>query len=116
MFSCATSDASGYVNIPGRRAGTAPYEFALAHDASPELPFLGSEESGERGHFAFVRIVQTKPMEQNEIGFVGTDEMRSGIEAARLEPRGAGAGEPVAFNDDDSGRTNKLRVELVWPP
>jgi outer membrane protein OmpA-like peptidoglycan-associated protein len=226
VFSCATSDGSCYVNIPGRSPSTAPYDFALAYDASPELPRLDGDfirnyfrlnaryllakksgtdgtyyasiviaESGERGNFAFVRVVQTKAMEQNKISFVGADEMRSsiaangrislygiqfdfdrdtiradsqptldevakllredpslrlavvghtdgkggeaynldlsrrraaavvarlgdsgGIDAARLQPRGAGAGEPVASNDDEAGRAKNRRVELVRLP
>jgi outer membrane protein OmpA-like peptidoglycan-associated protein len=226
VFSCATSDGSCYVNIPGRSANTAPYDFALAYDASPELPRLNSDfirnyfrinaryllakksgadgtyyasiviaESGERGNFAFVRVVQTKAMEQNKISFVGADEMRSsinangrislygiqfdfdrdtirpdskptldeiakllradaalrlavvghtdskgddaynldlskrraaavvaslgsmgGIDSARLQPRGAGAGEPVASNDDEASRAKNRRVVLVRLP
>jgi outer membrane protein OmpA-like peptidoglycan-associated protein len=36
-----------------------------------------------------------------------------GIDAARLQPRGAGAGEPAASNDDEVGRAKNRRVELV---
>jgi OmpA-OmpF porin, OOP family len=225
-FTCATSDGSCYVNTPGRAADTAPYDLALAFDASPELPRLNGDfirnyfrhnaryllakksdadgtwyasiviaESGERGNFAFVRVIQTKAMEQDKISFVGADQMRSsiaqsgrislygiqfdfdrdsiradsqptldevakllredpalrlavvghtdakggeaynidlskrraaavvahlaangGIDAARLQSRGAGAGEPVASNDDEAGRAKNRRVELVRLP
>ena len=36
-----------------------------------------------------------------------------GIDAARLDPRGAGADEPVAPNDSEDGRARNRRVELV---
>lgn len=35
------------------------------------------------------------------------------IDAGRLQSRGAGAGEPVASNDDEAGRARNRRVELV---
>lgn len=35
------------------------------------------------------------------------------IDRARLQSRGAGAGEPVASNDDEDGRAKNRRVELV---
>ena len=36
-----------------------------------------------------------------------------GIDASRLQARGAGAGEPVASNDSEDGRAKNRRVELV---
>ncbi|QBB71777.1 OmpA family protein [Pseudolysobacter antarcticus] len=36
-----------------------------------------------------------------------------GIDPARLQPRGAGASEPLASNDNDAGRAQNRRVELV---
>ena len=36
-----------------------------------------------------------------------------GIEATRLDPRGAGADEPIAGNDSEDGRARNRRVELV---
>lgn len=35
------------------------------------------------------------------------------IDWTRLQSRGAGAGEPVASNDDEEGRAKNRRVELV---
>lgn len=221
-FTCATGDGSCYVNIPGRTASTAPYDFALAFDAAPELPRLNSDfirnyfkhnaryllarrsdasgthyvsltiaEAGERGNFAFIRVIQTKAMEQDKISFVSADQMKqaiasdgrislygiqfdfdsdairpdskptldeiarllggdaglrlavvghtdakggdtynrdlsqrraaavvarlmaAGIDPTRLQPRGTGASEPVASNDDEAGRAKNRRVELV---
>lgn len=44
IFTCATSDSSCYVNIPGRsNSNNAPYDFALALDAAPELPRLDGD-------------------------------------------------------------------------
>jgi len=36
-----------------------------------------------------------------------------GIDVARLTPRGAGASEPLASNDNEEGRARNRRVELV---
>lgn len=85
VFACATSNGTCYAN----RRGTAPYEFANAYDASPELPRLNSDfirnyfgdnaryllgkldrpqgavyasialSEHSRGNFAFVRVVET---------------------------------------------------------
>ncbi|MEO8011756.1 MAG: OmpA family protein, partial [Dokdonella sp.] len=35
------------------------------------------------------------------------------VDRERLQSRGAGAGEPVASNDDEEGRAKNRRVELV---
>jgi len=151
-------------------------------------------EAGDRGNFAFVRIVETKAMSTGKIVVVGARQMhdalandgrislygirfdfdrdairpesaptldeiarlleddpalrlsvvghtdsqggaaynlalsgrraaavvaelaRRGIDRARLSPRGAGMGEPVASNDSEDGRAKNRRVELVRRP
>lgn len=221
LFTCATGNGSCYLTRPGRSPDTAPYDFALALDANPELPrldgdfirnyfgtqarYLLARRDGpdgtvyaslsiaehDRGNHAFIRVVQTQPMDADKIGFVDADAMsrgiadsgrislygihfdfdkdtlrddseptlaeilrllraqpdlrltvvghtdaqggaaynqdlsrrraatvvawleRRGIDAARLASRGAGAGEPVAANDNEEGRARNRRVELV---
>ena len=221
-FTCATSNGSCYENRPGRLPNTAPYDFALALDANPELPrldgdfirnyfgtnarYLLARRAGSdgttwvslslaehaRGNHAFVRVVETKAMDAGKIGFIdaagmqdrlaadgrvslygihfdfdrdavradskptldeiarllrtdadlrlavvghtdakgdadynrGLSERRAanvvralvgdyGIAASRLDPRGAGADEPVAANDSEDGRARNRRVELI---
>lgn len=112
VFTCATSDASCYVNIPGRsNANTAPYDFALALDAAPELPRLDGDfirnyfdtnaryllarrdsaedvvhasiaiaEDKDRGNLAIVRVIESKPLQQDRIRFIGADVMRRDIQ------------------------------------
>lgn len=222
-YTCATSNGSCYENRPGRTTGTAPYDFALAFDANPELPRLNGDfirnyfrenaryllarlarpegvvhvaiviaEDSNRGNFAFIRVVETKEMEASKINFVTADAMRRalsdqgrislygiqfdfdkdslreestatlveiasllkadpslrvsvightdakgsdgynldlssrralkvvaaltdqyGIEASRLQARGAGASEPIAANDSEAHRALNRRVELI---
>ncbi|MCQ4167328.1 OmpA family protein [Tahibacter harae] len=115
IFVCATADASCYVNIPGRsNANTAPYDFALALDAAPELPRLDGDfirnyfdlnaryllarrdgadgadgvvhasiaiaEDKDRGNLAIVRVIESKPLQQDRIRFIGADVMRRDIQ------------------------------------
>lgn len=114
VFTCATSDASCYVNIPGRGNGnTAPYDFALALDAAPELPRLDGDfirnyfdtnaryllarrdsaegvvhasiaiaEDKDRGNLAIVRVIESKPLQQDRIRFIGADVMRRDIQSS----------------------------------
>lgn len=93
QFTCATSNGSCYA---GRNSGTAPYEFANAYDASPELPRLNQDfvrnyfgenaryllakldrpegavyasialSEHHRGNFAFVRVVETDGAMQSD--------------------------------------------------
>lgn len=225
VFSCATSDGSCYIAREGRVPNTMPYDFALAFDASPELPRLGGDfvrnyfrtharhllmraarpegtvwasvtiAEGTHGPHAFVRVVTSKAMEGDRIAFVDARQMGEaiaasgrvslygiqfdfdrdevkpesaptlaeiagllrtdsamrlevvghtdakggmeynadlslrrarnvvtalvgghGIDPARLQARGAGAGEPVASNDSEEGRAKNRRVELVRRP
>lgn len=222
VFTCATSNGSCYLERPGHVTTTAPFDFAIAFDASPELPrldgdyirnFFGSNArhllmrasrpegtvwasvtiaEGPHGPHAFVRVVTTKAMDTGRIAFVDAsamgqaiasaghvalygilfdfdrDEVKPesaptlaeiatllrndpalrlavvghtdaqggadynldlsrrradhvvaalvrghGIDASRLQARGAGAGEPVASNDSEDGRAKNRRVELV---
>jgi OmpA-OmpF porin, OOP family len=112
MFSCATSDASCYIRREGRVANTAPYDFALAFDASPELPRLGGDfirnffgknarhllmrasrpdgtvyasvtiAEGNHGPHAFVRVVTAKAMDTGRIAFVDAQQMGEAIAAS----------------------------------
>ncbi len=222
VFSCNTGNGSCYEAREGRSINTAPYDFALALDANPELPRLDGDfirnyfgtnaryllaklarpegtawvsislAEHNRGNHAFIRVIETEAMEGDKIGFVGADTMRQsiadtgrislygihfdfdkdvvredsrptldeiakllredpslkltvvghtdakggadynldlsrrratsvntllvrdyGIDASRLTPRGAGANEPLASNDDEAGRAKNRRVELV---
>lgn len=93
-FTCATSNGSCYT---GRYAGTAPYDFANAYDASPELPRLEGDfirnyfrenaryllatldrpggtvhasitlSEHPRGNYAFVRVVETGAAMQDDM-------------------------------------------------
>lgn len=88
-FTCASSNGSCYQARPGRTVGNAPYDFALAFDAAPELPRLDGDfirnyfnenaryllakldrpegavyasislSEHKRGNYAFVRVVET---------------------------------------------------------
>ncbi|MBN8482304.1 MAG: OmpA family protein [Xanthomonadales bacterium] len=108
-FTCATSNGSCYENRPGRLPNTAPYDFALALDANPELPRLDGDyirnyfgtnaryllarradgrgttwvslslAEHARGNHAFIRVVETKTMDAGKIGFIDADAMRSGL-------------------------------------
>ena len=109
-YTCATSNGSCYENRPGRLPNTAPYDFALAFDANPELPRLNSDfirnyfrenvryllarldgpqgtvyvaiviaEDSARGNHAFIRVVETKEMEEKKISFVTATQMRSAL-------------------------------------
>jgi outer membrane protein OmpA-like peptidoglycan-associated protein len=115
VFSCATSNGSCYEAKTGHTAGTAPYDFANALDASPELPRLGGDyirnyfgtnaryllaksaqpegtvyasiafAEGNRGNYAFVRVVQTRDMDAGKIAFVGAEQMQKAIaDAGRI--------------------------------
>jgi outer membrane protein OmpA-like peptidoglycan-associated protein len=109
VFTCATSNGSCYAARAGHTTGTAPYDFANALDASPELPRLGGDfirnyfgtnaryllaksaqpegavyagialAEGGHGNYAFVRVVQTRDMEAGKITFVGAEQMRKTI-------------------------------------
>lgn len=111
VFSCATSDASCYVAREGRVPNTMPYDFALAFDASPELPRLGGDfvrnyfgtnarhllmratrpegtvwasvtiAEGSHGPHAFVRVVTSKAMDADRIAFVDARQMGEAIAA-----------------------------------
>jgi outer membrane protein OmpA-like peptidoglycan-associated protein len=105
-FTCSTSNGSCYATRAGHTTGAAPYDFANAFDASPELPRLGGDfirnyfgtnaryllaksaqaegtvyasitlAEGGRGNYAFVRVVQTRDMDTGKIAFVGAEQMR----------------------------------------
>jgi outer membrane protein OmpA-like peptidoglycan-associated protein len=109
VFTCATSNGSCYAARSGHTTGTAPYDFANALDASPELPRLGGDfirnyfatnaryllaksaqaqgtlfasialAEGGRGNYAFVRVVQTREMEAGKIALVGAEQMQKAI-------------------------------------
>lgn len=112
VFSCATSDGTCYITREGRVPDTAPYGFALAFDAAPELPkldgdfirnFFGTNArhllmraerpegvvwasvtiaEGNHGPHAFVRVVTTKAMDTGRIGFVDARQMGEAIAAS----------------------------------
>lgn len=109
VFSCATSNGSCYAARPGHTTDTAPYDFANALDAAPELPRLGGDyirnyfganaryllakskqpggtvyasialAEGNHGNYAFVRVVQTREMDASRIAFVGVAQMEKKI-------------------------------------
>lgn len=110
VFTCATSNGSCYRARPGRTVGTAPYDFALAYDAAPELPRLAGDfirnyfdtnarylltklprpegavyvsialAEHNRGNHAFVRVVETKAMDADMITIVRADEMKRALD------------------------------------
>ena len=109
LFVCQTSDGSCYLKRAGHVTTTAPYDFANALDASPELPkykgdfvrnYFGTNAryllarlarpqgdvyvsialaEGNRESLAIVRVIETKSMDAGKIAFVGADAMRSAI-------------------------------------
>jgi len=109
VFACATSDGSCYVTREGRMPNTAPFGFALAFDASPEMSrldgdfirnFFGTNArhllmraerpdgtvwasvtiaEGSHGPHAFVRVVTAKAMETGRIAFVDARQMEQAI-------------------------------------
>jgi outer membrane protein OmpA-like peptidoglycan-associated protein len=111
-FSCATSDGSCYQPRPGRSANTAPFDLALAYDASPELPRLEgdfirnyfgtnarhlhakrSRPDGEvhvaitvaehaRGNHAFVRVVESAAMATGMIDVVTAEQLQHALDGA----------------------------------
>lgn len=115
VFSCATSNGSCYQARAGHTTASGPYDFANALDSSPELPRLGGDfirnyfgtnaryllakaaqpegmlyasiafAEGNRGNYAFVRVVQTREMEADKIAFVGAAQMEKAItDAGRI--------------------------------
>lgn len=110
-FTCATGNGSCYVQRDGRVPQTDPYTFALALDANPELPKLESDyirnyfgtnaryllakrsgadgtvyvsislAEGNRGNYAFIRVIETKEMDSGKIGFIDANEMSQRIAA-----------------------------------
>lgn len=110
VFTCVTSNGSCYRARPGRTVGTAPYDFALAYDAAPELPRLEgdfirnyfgtnaryllskrSQPAGavyasivlaehDRGNHAFVRVVETQAMDTGMIEVVRAEEMKRALD------------------------------------
>jgi outer membrane protein OmpA-like peptidoglycan-associated protein len=108
-FSCATGNGSCYAARQGRSTGTAPYDFANALDANPELPRLNGDfirnyfgtqaryllaklsrpegavyvsiaiAEHSRGNHAFIRVVETKEMDAGKIGFIDADGMQKSI-------------------------------------
>ncbi len=110
VFTCATSNGSCYQARPGRTTGTAPYDFALAYDAAPELPRLGGDfirnyfgtnaryllaqrnrpegrvyasialAEHARGNHAFVRVVETQAMDTGMIEVVRADAMKQALD------------------------------------
>lgn len=109
-FTCATGNGSCYAAREGRITGTAPYDFANALDANPELPRLDGDfirnyfgtnaryllaklsrpegavyvgiaiAEHNRGNHAFIRVVETKDMDGGKIGFIGADDMQKAID------------------------------------
>lgn len=109
LFTCATSNGSCYIGREGRSVETAPYSFALALDANPELPRLDGDyirnyfetnaryllakldrpegavyvsisfSEHRRGNYAFMRVIETKEMDSGKIGFIGADVMQKSI-------------------------------------
>lgn len=108
-FTCATGNGSCYAAREGRSTGTAPYDFANALDANPELPRLNGDfirnyfgtqaryllaklarpegavyvsialAEHNRGNHAFIRVVETKEMDAGKIGFIDADGMQKSI-------------------------------------
>lgn len=108
-FTCATGNGSCYAAREGRITGTAPYDFANALDANPELPRLNGDfvrnyfgtqaryllaklnrpegavyasiaiAEHSRGNHAFIRVVETKEMDAGKIGFIDADGMQKSI-------------------------------------
>lgn len=109
LFACATGNGSCYRARPGRTTGTAPFDFALAFDANPELPRLDGDfirnyfgtqarhllarrdgpegavyvsltiAEHARGNHLFARVVETRAMQSDKIAFVDADAMRRSI-------------------------------------
>lgn len=112
VFTCATSNGSCYQPRPGRLANTAPFDFALAYDAAPELPRLEGDfirnyfgenarhllarrsgPDGEvhvsltvsehsRGNHAFVRVVESAAMQGGRIEVVTAGQMKQALDDA----------------------------------
>jgi outer membrane protein OmpA-like peptidoglycan-associated protein len=108
-YTCSTNNGSCYIQREGRTKGTAPYDFALALDANPELPRLGGDfirnyfgtnaryllarltrpegtvyvslslSEHDRGNYAFIRVIETKAMDSGKIGFIDADDMQKSI-------------------------------------
>ncbi len=104
LFTCAASNGSCYVKDPNRSISTYPGTFAMANGPPPLngmfptyfdlnarylLAKLARPEGtvyasisfseGEKGNFAFVRVVTTKEMEDGKIKFVGAGQMQEAL-------------------------------------